>query len=76
MCILCEMELMKNLTIKERLNAANELIRDAVPGEELTHVTEVWNKSLKDYADEISKEVLKKQHTQLSFEDYVEDWDE
>ena len=57
MCIMCA-DWIKLLTVKEKLNGLNEIISTETIDEE--HVAYVYEKLLKEYADEISKEVMEK----------------
>lgn len=73
---MCQLCLLKGkMTVKERLSASTEMLRTA-EDKDVNHIADVWNKALKEYADEISKEVTNKQYDQLSFADFIVDWDE
>lgn len=57
MCTLCS-DRVKQLTVKEKLNAFNEVVTTENITKE--HITDMYEKLLEEYADEISKEVMEK----------------
>jgi len=73
MCSLCA-DWTKSLTVKEKLNAFNEVYLTST--EDVEHLNEVHGKLLKEYADEISKEVMALPYDQLSFQDFVAEWEQ
>jgi hypothetical protein len=72
MCQLCS-DWVKTLTVKEKLAALNEVTILGTESEE--HLDEVHRKLLKEYAEEISKEVMAKPYEQLTFQDFVMNWE-
>lgn len=72
MCTLCLLK--GKMTIKERLSAYTEMAAFA-PEEEIVHIKEVHKETLREYANELSNEVNDKEYTQLTFQDYIVDWE-
>lgn len=70
MCAICLLS--HKMNIKEKLNAFNEVYLTST--EDVEHLNEVHGKLLKEYAEEISKEVMALPYDQLTFADFVEDW--
>lgn len=61
MCVLCQREFVKNLTVREKLNGLNEIVNTLPENQEseLEHLKEVRERLLGEYAIEIRTEVSK-----------------